>query len=142
MRRLPHALAALAAIILAVAGCLAASVPARAASDLSLVILPDQGENAIYTFVNSAASSINVTISELKDTTLQDDLACRRVPPAGSCRGVPVGGDDQIERWRRAISGSICWWARGSFSPRSSPRDWPTGRGCRRCWSSSAWGWR
>jgi phosphatidylserine/phosphatidylglycerophosphate/cardiolipin synthase-like enzyme len=77
MQRLPHALAALAAIILAVAGCLAASVSARAASDLSLVILPDQGENAIYNFVNSATSSINVTIYELKDTTLEDDLVAK-----------------------------------------------------------------
>src|ERR1700749_2744616 len=77
MRRLPHALAALAAIILAVAGCLAASVPARAASDLSLVILPDQGENAIYNFVNSATSSINVTIYEFVDTTLVNDLIAR-----------------------------------------------------------------
>jgi hypothetical protein len=34
------------------------------------VILPDQGENAIYNFVNSATSSIEVTIYELKDTTV------------------------------------------------------------------------
>jgi len=76
-RRIPHALAAIAAIILAFAGCLAVTVPARAASSLSLVILPDQGENAIYNFVNSATSSVNVTIDELKDTTLVNDLVAK-----------------------------------------------------------------
>jgi hypothetical protein len=78
MRKFPHALAALTAILLATAGCLAAAVvPARAASDSSLVILPDQGENAIYNFVNSATSSVNVTIYELNDTTLVNDLVAR-----------------------------------------------------------------
>ena len=77
LRRLPPALAALAAVILAIAGCLAVAVPARAASDFSLVILPDQGENAIYNFVNSATSSVNVTIYELNDTTLENDLIAR-----------------------------------------------------------------
>jgi hypothetical protein len=78
LRRFSHALTAIAAIILAVVGCLAAAgVPARAASDFSLVILPDQGENAIYNFVNSATSSINVTIYELNDTTLVNDLVAR-----------------------------------------------------------------
>jgi hypothetical protein len=80
MRRFPHALTAIAAVILTVAGCLAAAAtagPARAASDFSLVILPDQGENAIYNFVNSATSSINVTIYELNDTTLVNDLVAK-----------------------------------------------------------------
>jgi hypothetical protein len=78
LRRFPHAIAALATVILAIAGGLAAAVvPARAASDFSLVILPDQGENAIYNFVNSATSSVNVTIYELKDTTLVNDLVAR-----------------------------------------------------------------
>jgi polyphosphate kinase len=75
--RFPRAFAAIAAIILAIAGCFAVTAPARAASNLSLVILPDQGENAIYNFVNSATSSINVTIYELKDTTLVNDLIAR-----------------------------------------------------------------
>jgi hypothetical protein len=77
MRTIPHARTAIAAIILAFAGCLTANVPAHAASALSLVILPDQGENAIYNFVNSATSSINVTIYEFKDTTLVNDLVAR-----------------------------------------------------------------
>ena len=79
LRRFQYALTTIAAIILAVVGCLAVAgaVPARAASDFSLVILPDQGENAIYNFVNSATSSVNVTIYELKDTTLVNDLVAR-----------------------------------------------------------------
>ena len=50
---------------------------AHAASDFSLLILPDQGENAIYNFVNSATSSIDVTIYELNDVTLENDLVSR-----------------------------------------------------------------
>jgi PLD-like domain/Putative Ig domain len=78
MRRIPYALTVIAAISLAAAGCLTTvAAPARAASDLSLLILPDQGENAIYNFVDSATSSINVTIYELKDTTLENDLVAK-----------------------------------------------------------------
>jgi len=51
--------------------------PARAASDFSLNVLPDDGENAIYNFVNSATSSVDVTIYELKDVTLENDLVAR-----------------------------------------------------------------
>jgi hypothetical protein len=50
---------------------------AHAASDFSLLILPDQGENAIYNFVNSATSSIDMTIYELNDVTLENDLVGR-----------------------------------------------------------------
>jgi hypothetical protein len=50
---------------------------AHAASDFSLLILPDQGENAIYNLVNSATSSIDVTIYELNDVTLENDLVSR-----------------------------------------------------------------
>ena len=39
--------------------------------------LPDDGENAIYSFVNSAAASVDVTIYELKDLTLENDLVAR-----------------------------------------------------------------
>jgi hypothetical protein len=74
---IPHVFTAIAASILALASCFAVTIPAQAASSLSLVILPDQGENAIYNFVNSATSSINVTIYELKDTTLVNDLIAR-----------------------------------------------------------------
>jgi hypothetical protein len=77
LRKIPHVFTAIAASILALASCFAVTIPAQAASSLSLVILPDQGENAIYNFVNSATSSINVTIYELKDTTLVNDLIAR-----------------------------------------------------------------
>src|ERR1700679_958171 len=75
MRRLGLALVA---TTLAAASALTAGVPAHAAtSDFSLLILPDQGENAIYNFVNSATSSVDVTIYELNDTTLENDLVAR-----------------------------------------------------------------
>ncbi|MFF9479540.1 phosphatidylserine/phosphatidylglycerophosphate/cardiolipin synthase family protein [Streptomyces sp. NPDC014733] len=48
---------------------------AHAAGAHSLVVLPDQKESAIYAFVNSARKSVDVTIYELRDTTLVDDLA-------------------------------------------------------------------
>ncbi|MCC9305602.1 putative Ig domain-containing protein [Kitasatospora sp. RB6PN24] len=48
-----------------------------AAGTYSLVVLPDQGESAIYNFVNSATKSIDVTIYELRDTTLVNDLIAK-----------------------------------------------------------------
>jgi hypothetical protein len=61
----------------AVAG-VAVSVPAHAASGtLTLQTLPDNGETAIYNFVNSATSSIDVTIYELNDLTLENALVAR-----------------------------------------------------------------
>jgi PLD-like domain/Putative Ig domain len=68
---------ALAAVTLTAAGGLTVGSQAHAASDYSLLILPDQGESAIYNFVNSATSSIDMTIYELKDTTLVNDLVSR-----------------------------------------------------------------
>ncbi|GAA2666738.1 phospholipase D-like domain-containing protein [Streptomyces lunalinharesii] len=61
------------------AGALAAVgafVPAtaHAAGSFSLVVLPDQKEGAIYDFVNSAKKSVDVTIYELRDTTLVNAL--------------------------------------------------------------------
>ncbi|GAA3183389.1 MULTISPECIES: phospholipase D-like domain-containing protein [Streptomyces] len=47
---------------------------AHAAGTHSLVILPDQKESALYAFVNSARKSVDVTIYELRDTTLVNDL--------------------------------------------------------------------
>ncbi len=68
---------ALVAATLAAAGGVAASGPALAASDYSLLILPDQGETAIYNFINSATSSIDMTMYELRDTTVETDLVNR-----------------------------------------------------------------
>jgi hypothetical protein len=76
MRRLSLAVAA---ITLAATSGLAATSIAHAATndDLSLLILPNDGETAIYNFVNSATSSIDVTIYELNDLTLENDLVAR-----------------------------------------------------------------
>ncbi len=80
MRRIPLALLAslaLATGVIAVAGGLVTSGSASAASDYSLLILPDQGESAIYSFISSATSSIDMTMYELRDTTVENDLVNR-----------------------------------------------------------------
>ncbi|MGG2464540.1 phospholipase D-like domain-containing protein [Streptomyces sp. RGM 3693] len=64
---------ALAAGALAAVGALVPAT-AHAKSTFSLVILPDQKEGAIYDFVNSAKKSVDVTIYELRDTTLVNAL--------------------------------------------------------------------
>lgn len=67
----------LAAGATAAAGTLAVA-PAHAASGTySLLILPDQGESAIYNFVDSATSSIDMTMYELRDMTMENDLIAR-----------------------------------------------------------------
>ncbi len=72
------ALTALAALILAAASVvLGTGGSALAASNYSLLILPDQGETSIYSFINSATSSINMTMYELRDTTVETDLVNR-----------------------------------------------------------------
>src|SRR5205823_13464178 len=47
---------------------------AHAAGTYSLLTLPDQGESAIYNFINTATKSIDVTMYELRDTTVTTDL--------------------------------------------------------------------
>ncbi|RNI17946.1 phospholipase D-like domain-containing protein [Flexivirga caeni] len=42
-----------------------------------LVALPDQGENSIYDFVESARKSIDITIYELRDPILVNDLVAK-----------------------------------------------------------------
>jgi hypothetical protein len=74
MRRV--SLAVVTAALLTMSG-LSGAGTAHAASDFTLLTLPDQGENAIYNFVNSATSSIDVTIYELNDVTLENDLVSR-----------------------------------------------------------------
>ncbi|HEV2638847.1 MAG TPA: phospholipase D-like domain-containing protein [Actinocrinis sp.] len=61
----------------AAVGAALAPLPAHAAGTYSLLILPDQGESAIYSFINSAKSSIDVTMYELRDTTVENDLIAR-----------------------------------------------------------------
>jgi hypothetical protein len=66
------------ATLLAMSGLTgASSAHAATNTDLSLLILPDDGENAIYNFVNSATTSIDITIYELNDVTLENDLVSR-----------------------------------------------------------------
>src|SRR3984957_6572844 len=78
MRRVSLALASAALITMGgLSGVGMAHATSDATSDLSLNILPDQGENAIYNFVNSATSSIDVTIYELNDVTLENALVAR-----------------------------------------------------------------
>jgi hypothetical protein len=68
----------LVAVILAALGIVATGWLARAATGtLTLQTLPEDGENAIYSFVNSATTSIDVTIYELNDVTLENDLVAR-----------------------------------------------------------------
>ncbi|MEY9871441.1 hypothetical protein ABH931_000914 [Streptacidiphilus sp. MAP12-33] len=74
-RRLIRTLTAAATV--ATAAILPGAVTAHAAGNYSLVVLPDQGESAIYNFVNSATKSIDVTIYELRDTTLVGDLVAK-----------------------------------------------------------------
>ncbi len=69
---------AVCAVALATTGALTAAGTAVAATNYSLLILPDQGETAIYNFINSAASSIDMTMYELTDTTVTTDLVNRK----------------------------------------------------------------
>jgi hypothetical protein len=62
----------------AAAATLLAAAPAQAAGTYSLLILPDQGETQIYNFINSATSSVDMTMYELNDTTVDNDLIARQ----------------------------------------------------------------
>ncbi|HEY1919523.1 MAG TPA: putative Ig domain-containing protein [Streptosporangiaceae bacterium] len=54
----------------------AATHPA-ATNYLTLQTLPDQGETALYNFLNTATSSIDVTIYELNDVTMENELVAK-----------------------------------------------------------------
>ncbi|HEX4789190.1 MAG TPA: phospholipase D-like domain-containing protein [Actinospica sp.] len=54
-----------------------APTAAHAAGTYSLLVLPDQGESQIYSFINSATGSIDMTMYELTDTTIVNDLVAR-----------------------------------------------------------------
>ena len=70
-------LAVVAAATAAVTALGAGTAAHAATGTLSLLILPDQGETQIYNFVNAAKSSINMTMYELRDTTMENDLIAR-----------------------------------------------------------------
>ncbi|GAB2584800.1 cardiolipin synthase [Dyella jejuensis] len=60
---------------LAVAAAFGLALPAAAQSSTqTLVIEPDQGLTPIYSLINAAKSTIDMTMYELQDTTAQDDL--------------------------------------------------------------------
>jgi phosphatidylserine/phosphatidylglycerophosphate/cardiolipin synthase-like enzyme len=50
---------------------------AQAAGTYSLLVFPDQSHSAVYDFINSAKTSVDVTIYELRDTTAVNDLVAR-----------------------------------------------------------------
>ncbi|MCW2872673.1 phospholipase D-like domain-containing protein [Actinacidiphila oryziradicis] len=52
----------------------ATAVPAGAAS-YNVIVQPDQGITPIYNLINSATSSLDLTVYELVDTTAEQDLA-------------------------------------------------------------------
>ncbi|GGQ69588.1 phospholipase D-like domain-containing protein [Kitasatospora griseola] len=75
-RRLLRTLAAGATVAATALAPVAAGHAATGA--YTLVVLPDQGESAIYSLVNSATRSVDVTIYELRDTNLTTALVNRQ----------------------------------------------------------------
>ncbi len=57
--------------------CTFAASPAQAAGTYSLQVFPDQGHTAVYDFINSATTSLDMTMYELRDSTAVDDLVAR-----------------------------------------------------------------
>jgi phosphatidylserine/phosphatidylglycerophosphate/cardiolipin synthase-like enzyme len=53
------------------------AAPANAAT-YSLLVFPDQSHSSVYNFINSASSSIDVTMYELRDSTAVNDLVNRK----------------------------------------------------------------
>ncbi|MBM9505102.1 phospholipase D-like domain-containing protein [Actinacidiphila acididurans] len=80
----PAARSAKRRIALALTACATAAVTAvttataQAAGTYSLLVFPDQGHTAVYDFINSATSSVDVTMYELRDTTAVNDLVNRQ----------------------------------------------------------------
>jgi cardiolipin synthase len=62
----------------------ATATASAAVSNYTLITAPDQGYTPIYTFINSATKSVDMTMYELTDTTAEQDLA------ADAARGVTV----------------------------------------------------
>ncbi|WP_228555091.1 phospholipase D-like domain-containing protein [Catenulispora pinisilvae] len=61
----------------AASGALLLVPAAHAAGTYNLLILPDQGENAIYNFINTATKTVDVTMYELRDTTVTSALVSK-----------------------------------------------------------------
>jgi hypothetical protein len=73
----PHRVRLAVAAVLAVVVSTLVPSAAHAAGTYSLLVLPEQGESAIYNFINSATTKIDVTMYELRDTTVTTDLVNR-----------------------------------------------------------------
>lgn len=71
-------------LALVVAGGAATAANAASSSDYSLLTFPDNGFTSVYNFINSAKTSIDMTMYELSDTTAEQDLA------AAAANGVTV----------------------------------------------------
>ena len=75
---------------------------AHAAGTYTLLILPDQGENAIYSFINTATKTIDVTMYELRDTTvttaLVDQAEGGRQGPGDPGRQADLGQQRRLQR--------------------------------------------
>jgi hypothetical protein len=65
------------AVVMVAAMMAVRAIPAHAASDFSLLVLPDQGESRIYSLINSATKTVDMTMYELTDTTVTTDLVNR-----------------------------------------------------------------
>ena len=74
---------------------------AHAAGTYSLLTLPDQGESAIYNFINTATKSIDVTMYELRDTTVTTDVGKKSTRRAF---GWYLNGE--LQPWRRWAFGA------------------------------------
>ena len=70
--------------VAAVAAFGLAASPASAAATYTLQTFPDQGFSSVYSLINGAQKSINMTMYELADTTAENDLT------AAAARGVDV----------------------------------------------------
>jgi phosphatidylserine/phosphatidylglycerophosphate/cardiolipin synthase-like enzyme len=67
----------LAAAVCSAALCATTAVPAQAATAFSLVVFPDQSHSTVYSFINSATTSVDVTMYELRDTGAVNALVGR-----------------------------------------------------------------
>ena len=73
-----------ATILLAIPAVLSMSLPSASQSALTLVTEPQQGYTAIYSLMNNAQKTLDLTMYELTDTTAENDLV------NAAARGVTV----------------------------------------------------
>ncbi|WP_051838731.1 phospholipase D-like domain-containing protein [Streptomyces sp. NRRL WC-3742] len=72
------------AVLLAATGLIAVGTPANAAGTFTAYVFPDQSHSVVYSLINSATKSVDVTMYELRDTTAVNALIARQRA------GVPV----------------------------------------------------